>query len=74
MDEEEVVDMKEGTDGVHHPVAVVKIHKNPPPTHTEAHIPRRMSVLLELVDGFSMGLGAMENFIRNVRKFDKRRK
>lgn len=79
-DHEEVVEMKEQADGTFHPVALVKVNKEPqslndlPSNIFPPHIPRWIPATYQLIDGFIMGLGAIENFVVNVRKLKRGRK
>jgi hypothetical protein len=80
-DHEEVVEMKEQADGTFYPVTLVKINNKPHPSLQgispnafPPHIPRWIPATYQLIDGFIMGLGAIENFVVNVRKLKKGRK
>ena len=72
--EEEFIEMEPGPGGTYHPVAVVKMKNNSrsmqgiPPG-----IPGKTGAFLQIIDGFVLGLGAIENFMINVRRFNKRR-
>lgn len=74
MEEEEIVEMGEGKDGVFHPVAVVKKNETRHPQAIPPHIPRRTAALMEIIDGFVMGLGAIEHFMNNVSRFGNKRR
>jgi len=70
---EEVVEMGEGEGGIYHPIAVVKVedrsvaHKD-----TMKDLPRWFPAMYEIMDGFAMGLGAIENFVMNIKRMNRR--
>jgi hypothetical protein len=71
---DEVIEMEEGKDGKFYDVIVSKRNPPPPPpAHIHPNIPRRLSAFYELIDGFAMGLGAIENFIVNVNRMGKKK-
>lgn len=67
---EEVIEMKADVDGTYKSTAIVKVN----PSHHPPIIPRRMPVTMEFLDGFVMGLEALENFMVNVKKFGRGKK
>jgi len=75
-EDEEIVEMQPNESGTYHPVAVVKISKGQknPPARTTSHAQKYVPALYEIIDGFVMGLGAIENFMINMKKFEGRAK
>lgn len=67
---EEVVDMEADVDGTYKSKALVVVNSS----HRPPMIPRRIPVMLEFLGGFVMGLEALENFMVNMKKLNKRRK
>jgi len=70
---EEVVEMGEGEGGIYHPIAVVKV-EDQSRVHNDVmrDLPRWFPAMYEIVDGFVMGLGAIENFMMNMRRMKRR--
>ena len=70
---EEVVEMGEGEGGIYHPIAVVKVEDRSV-THKDAmkDLPRWFPAMYEIMDGFAMGLGAIENFMMNMKRMNRR--
>lgn len=70
---EEIVEMGEGEDGKFYPIAVVKV-KDQSMARNDAirDLPRWFPAMYEVVDGFVMGLGAIENFMWNMKKLNRR--
>lgn len=72
-EDEEVVEMGKGDDGAYRPVAIVKMKEDRSiTTYASGHLPRWFPAVYEVVDGFVIGLGAIENFMRNMRKINVR--
>jgi len=71
---EEVVEMGEGEDGKFHPIAVVKVQSQPM-AHKDAirDLPRWFPAMYEVVNGFTIGLGAIENFVMNMKRMNRRK-
>lgn len=72
---EEVIEMEEGRDGKFYPMTIVKM-KDPSMIRNDAikELPRWFPAMYEVIDGFAMGLGAIENFMMNMKKLNRRRK
>jgi hypothetical protein len=71
--DDDVIDLQADEKGTYYPVAVVKEPKrNIARNEARQDIPRAMPMLYEMLDGFVIGVGAIENFIMNVNKFNKR--
>ncbi len=76
--DEEVVELKQGDDGKYYPVAVVKVKERG--DHAVAHndairdVPRWLPAAYEMMNGFVIGLGAIENFMVNVKRMNRRSK
>jgi len=70
---EEIVEMGEGEDGKFHPIAIVKV-KDQPLAHNDAvkDMPRWFPAMYEVVNGFTIGLGAIENFVMNMKRMNRR--
>ena len=70
---EEVVEMGRGEGGTYYPIAIVKVED-----HSVAHrdamrdLPRWFPAMYEIVDGFVIGLGAIENFMRNMKRMNRK--
>jgi len=73
--DEEVVEMGERDDGKFYPIAIVKA-KDQSVAHNNAmrDLPRWFPAMYEVIDGFVMGLGAIENFMWNMKRLNKRRR
>lgn len=65
---EEVVDMEEDEKGTFHPVVPYRR-----PNLNAPHLPRleKIPAMYQFLDGFILGLEAMENFVRNTRRLSK---
>ena len=73
--DEEVVEMRQGEDGKFYPIATVKVQDQPMiHNNTMKNLPRWFPAIYEVVDGFVMGLGAIENFVWNMKRLNRRRK
>ncbi len=71
--DEEVVEMGEGSDGKYYPVAIVKVQDQPVARNDAmGDIPRWFPVAYEMMNGFVIGLGAIENFMVNVKRMNRR--
>ncbi len=70
---EEVVDMKPGDNGTYYPVAVVKV-KDQSVAHNDAQMdmPKWFPAAYEMVNGFVVGLGAIENFMYNMKRMNRK--
>ena len=70
---EEIVEMGEGEDGKFHPIAIVKV-QNQPMARNDAvkDMPRWFPAMYEVVNGFTIGLGAIENFVMNMKRMNRR--
>ena len=70
---EEIVEMGEGEDGKFHPIAIVRV-QDQPIAHKDAikDMPRWFPAIYEIVDGFTIGLGAIENFVMNMKRMNRR--
>ena len=72
---EEIVEMGKGEGGTYYPIAVVKAEDRSI-AHKDAmkDMPRWFPAVYEIVDGFAIGLGAIENFMMNMKKINRRRR
>ena len=64
----EIIDTEEDESGTFHPIVPYRR-----PNTTMAHLPReeKMPAMYQFLDGFILGLEAMENFVRNTRRISK---
>lgn len=69
--DDEVVEMGAGKDGIYHPIAVVKV-KDRSVVCDNADMPRTLPAMYEILNGFVMGLGAIENFMANMKRANRR--
>ena len=69
-EEEKVIDMEEDEKGTFHPIVP---YRRPNPNLVSPHLPREKSMpaMYQFLDGFILGLEAMENFIRNTRRLSR---
>lgn len=67
-EKEEVIDMEEDEKGTFNPIVPYRRPNINPP-----HLPRRQSIpaMYQFLDGFILGLEAMENFVRNTRRLSR---
>jgi hypothetical protein len=74
IDDEEIIEMQSDEKGTYHPIAVVKVSKEQknPPARASSHFQKYIPAFYEVIDGFVMGLGAIENFVMNMKKLDGR--
>jgi hypothetical protein len=75
IDDEEIIEMQSDEKGTYYPVAIIKVlkgQKNPPSARAALHFQKYIPAFYEVIDGFVMGLGAIENFIMNMKKLDGR--
>ena len=72
---EEIVEMGEGEDGKFYPIAIVKVQDQSVARNDATRdLPRWFPAMYEVIDGFVIGLGAIENFVINMKKLNRRRK
>lgn len=70
---EEIVEMGEGEDGKFHPIAIVKVQdQSLARNDATKDMPRWFPAMYEVVNGFTIGLGAIENFVMNMKKMNRR--
>ncbi len=70
---EEVIEMGEGEDGKFYPVATVKVQDQPMVRNNVTRdLPRWFPAMYEVIDGFVIGIGAIENFMMNMRRLNRR--
>lgn len=74
-EDEEIVEMGQEGDGVYHPITVIKAQdQSMTRNDVMEDLPRWFPAIYEVMDGFVMGLGAIENFMMNMRRMDKKRR
>jgi len=71
--DEEVVEMGERNDGKFYPIAVVKV-EDQSIAYNDAmrNLPKWFPAMYEVINGFTIGLGAIENFVMNIKRMNRR--
>ena len=70
--EEEIIDTEQDEKGTYHPIMPYRRPERP--NLVAPHLPRqdRTPFMYEFLDGFIIGLEAIERFMRNARRFSRR--
>lgn len=75
IQDEEVVEMGQDGNGTYHPIAVVKVEdRSVARNDAIKDLPRWFPAMYEVINGFTIGLGAIENFMMNMKRINRRRK
>jgi hypothetical protein len=66
--QEEVIDMEEDDSGTFHPIVP---YRRPNPSFPQESYQGKVPAMYQFLDGFILGLEAMENFVRNTRRLSR---
>ena len=70
---EKIVEMGKGINGKYELITVIKTEDQPISRNNMMRdLPRWFPAMYEVIDGFVMGLGAIENFVMNIKRMNRK--
>ena len=71
---EEIVEMGKGEGGTYYPIAIVKAEDHSiAQKDATRDMPKWFPAMYEVINGFTIGLGAIENFMMNIKRMNRRK-